>query len=172
MTLDFASQITGSQQRLYAYIRSLLDNSAAAWDVVQRRKQVEFTQGTKFDAWAFTVARFQVLAWLRDRKREPLDVITEYPKFPRSTLQGRKIPAFCSLDPHASEVEWRGSYIGNRFRTGIDNHHHQFQQFRTQAFSATLPKWIKRHQTSSTSAVVFGLMTSQRLLKLPLLRAI
>ena len=82
MTLDFASQITGSQQRLYAYIRSLLDNSASAWDVLQEtnvvlwKKQAEFQPGTNFDAWAFTVARFQVLAWLRDRKREPLDVMT------------------------------------------------------------------------------------------------
>lgn len=82
MTLDFASQITGSQQRLYAYIRSLLDNSASAWDVLQEtnvvlwKKQAEFELGTNFDAWAFTVARFQVMAWLRDRKREPLDVMT------------------------------------------------------------------------------------------------
>jgi RNA polymerase sigma-70 factor (ECF subfamily) len=82
MTLDFASQITASQQRLYAYIRSLLDNSASAWDVLQEsnivlwKKQTEFLPGTNFDAWAFTVARFQVMAWLRDRKREPLDVMT------------------------------------------------------------------------------------------------
>lgn len=82
MTLDFASQITGSQQRLYAYIRSLLDNSAAAWDALQEtnvvlwKKQSDFQPGTNFDAWAFTVARFQVMAFLRDRKREPLDVMT------------------------------------------------------------------------------------------------
>lgn len=82
MTLDFAEQITSRQQRLYAYIRSLLDNSVSAWDVLQEtnvvlwKKQAEFKQGTNFDAWAFTVARFQVLAWLRDRKREPLDVMT------------------------------------------------------------------------------------------------
>lgn len=82
MNQDFATQITGSQRRLYAYIHSLLDNSASAWDVLQEtnvvlwKKQADFTPGTKFDAWAFTVARFQVLAWLRDRKREPLDVMT------------------------------------------------------------------------------------------------
>jgi RNA polymerase sigma-70 factor (ECF subfamily) len=82
MSFDFASLITSSQQRLYAYIRSLLDNSASAWDVLQEtnvvlwKKQAEFQMGTNFDAWAFTVARFQVMAWLRDRKREPLDVMT------------------------------------------------------------------------------------------------
>jgi RNA polymerase sigma-70 factor (ECF subfamily) len=82
MTVDFATLITASQRKLYAYIHSLLDNSAAAWDVLQEtnvvlwQKQAEFRPGTKFDAWAFTVARFQVMAWLRDRKREPLDVMT------------------------------------------------------------------------------------------------
>lgn len=82
MNFDFASQITAGQRRLYAYIHSLVDSSAAAWDVLQEtnivlwRKQAEFTPGTSFDAWAFTVARFQVLAWLRDRKREPLDLMT------------------------------------------------------------------------------------------------
>jgi RNA polymerase sigma-70 factor (ECF subfamily) len=64
MSFDFASLITSSQQRLYAYIRSLLDNSASAWDVLQEtnvvlwKKQAEFQMGTNFDAWAFTVARF------------------------------------------------------------------------------------------------------------------
>lgn len=82
MSPDFASQITARQQRLYGYIHSLLDNSAAAWDVLQEtnivlwRKQAEFRPGTNFEAWAFTVARFQVMAWLRDRNREPLDLMT------------------------------------------------------------------------------------------------
>jgi RNA polymerase sigma-70 factor (ECF subfamily) len=82
MNPELASQITASQRKLYAYIQSLLDNSAAAWDVLQEtnvvlwKKQAEFRPGTKFDAWAFTVARFQVMAYLRDRKREPLDVMT------------------------------------------------------------------------------------------------
>lgn len=82
MTFDFAEQITASQQRLYGYIHSLVDNSAAAWDVLQEtnlvlwRKQAEFQPGTKFDAWAFAVARFQVLAFLRDRQRDPMSLMT------------------------------------------------------------------------------------------------
>lgn len=96
MSPDFASQITAGQRRLYSYIHSLLDNSAAAWDVLQEtnivlwRKQAEFTPGSNFEAWAFTVARFQVLAWLRDRKREPLDLMT---------------PELCELMAPAAEIE-------------------------------------------------------------------
>ena len=82
MTFDFARQITASQQRLYGYIHSLVDSSASAWDVLQEtnlvlwRKQAEFRPGTKFEAWAFTVARFQVLAYLRDRQRDPMSLMT------------------------------------------------------------------------------------------------
>ena len=82
MSSGFAQQITENQQRLYGYIYSLVGNSASSWDVLQEtnlvlwRKQADFQPGTKFDAWAFTVARFQVLAFLRDRKREPLSILT------------------------------------------------------------------------------------------------
>lgn len=81
MIIEFAAQITSSQQRLFAYICSLLDNSAAAWDVLQQtnlvlwQKQAEFRPGTNFNAWSFTVARFQVMAFLRDRKRDPLQLM-------------------------------------------------------------------------------------------------
>lgn len=82
MTPDFAQQITESQQRLYRYIYSLTGNSANSWDILQEtnivlwRKQADFTPGTRFDSWSFTIARFQVLAFLRDRKREPVSVLT------------------------------------------------------------------------------------------------
>lgn len=82
MPEEFASLIAATQQRLYAYIYSLLGSSAASWDVLQEtnlvlwRKQADFQPGTAFQAWAFTTARFQVLAYLRDRKREPFCVMT------------------------------------------------------------------------------------------------
>lgn len=96
MSSDFASLITGRQQRLYGYIHSLLDSSAAAWDVLQEtnlvlwRKQAEFAPGTNFEAWAFAVARFQVMAWLRDRKRDPLDLMT---------------PELCEQMAHEAEIQ-------------------------------------------------------------------
>jgi RNA polymerase sigma-70 factor (ECF subfamily) len=79
---DFAQQITASQQRLFGYIFSLLGENAASWDVLQEcnlvlwRKQADFRPGTNFFAWAATVARFQVMAYLRDRARDPLRVLT------------------------------------------------------------------------------------------------
>lgn len=82
MDFDFASHITAGQRRLYAYIHSLVDSSAAAWDVLQEtnvvlwRKRDEFQPGTNFQAWAFAVARFQVKAFLRDRNRDPMTVMT------------------------------------------------------------------------------------------------
>lgn len=82
MAQDFARQITEHQQRLFGYIYSLLGNSTASWDVLQEtnivlwKKQSQFQPGTNFDAWARTVAHFQVLAFLRDRQREPLSLLT------------------------------------------------------------------------------------------------
>jgi len=82
MSPDFARQIIESQQRLYGYIHSLLGNSTSSWDVLQEtnlvlwKKKDEFRAGTRFEAWAFTVARYQVLAFLRDRKRDPLSIMT------------------------------------------------------------------------------------------------
>lgn len=82
MVPDFAEQITKSQQRLYRYIYSLIGNSASSWDILQEtnlvlwRKQADFTPGTSFEAWSYSIARFQVLAYLRDRKRKPVGILT------------------------------------------------------------------------------------------------
>jgi len=79
---EFSRLVTEAQQRLHAYIYSLLGNTASAWDVLQETnlvlwdKRDEFELGSNFLAWAHTVARFQVLAFLRDRKREPLSLLT------------------------------------------------------------------------------------------------
>ena len=82
MVPDFAQQITESQQRLYRYIYSLTGNSASSWDILQEtnivlwKKQADFAPGTRFDSWSYTIARFQVLAYLRDRKRKPVSILT------------------------------------------------------------------------------------------------
>ena len=79
---EFARLVTETQQRLYAYIYSLMGNSAAAWDVLQETNMVlwnkrdQFEPGTNFRAWAHSIGRFQVMAYLRDRKREPLCLLT------------------------------------------------------------------------------------------------
>jgi RNA polymerase sigma-70 factor (ECF subfamily) len=79
---EFSKLITENQQKLYGYIFSLLGDSSATWDVLQEtnivllRKKGEFRKGSNFTAWAFATARFQTLAYLRDRSREPVTLLT------------------------------------------------------------------------------------------------
>ena len=74
-TEHFIQSLTESQNRLYGYIYSLLGDHHAAADVLQEcnlvlwRKFGEFREGSEFIPWAFGIARFQVLAHLRDAKR-------------------------------------------------------------------------------------------------------
>ena len=71
----FIQSLTESQNRLYGYIFSLVGDHHAAADVLQEcnlvlwRKFGEFREGSEFIPWAFGIARFQVMAHLRDAKR-------------------------------------------------------------------------------------------------------
>ena len=75
-TEQFIQSLTESQNRLYGYVYSLLGDPHAATDVLQEtnlvlwRKIAEFRPGGEFIPWAFGIARFQVMAHIRDRKRE------------------------------------------------------------------------------------------------------
>lgn len=75
---DFVRKLTKHQNRLYGYVYSLLADHSKAADVVQEtnmvlwRKIDEFDTNKPFLPWAFAVARFQVLAHLRDSKRDRL----------------------------------------------------------------------------------------------------
>jgi len=75
-TEQFVQQLTENQNRLYGYVFSLVGDHSRAADVVQEtnlvlwRKIEEFQSGKPFLPWAFSIARFQVLANLRDRKRD------------------------------------------------------------------------------------------------------
>ena len=72
----FVRLLTENQNRIFAYICSLLSDRTLARDVLQEtnlvlwRKCGEFKEGDNFIAWSFAVARFQVLAHLRDKKRD------------------------------------------------------------------------------------------------------
>jgi RNA polymerase sigma-70 factor (ECF subfamily) len=61
-----------------AYVRRLVPSRADADDVMQEvavvlwEKFDQFRDGGDFRAWAFGVARFEVLAWLRDKGRDRL----------------------------------------------------------------------------------------------------
>ena len=72
----FLVLVTGAQRMLHAFILRLVPSLADADDILQETnlvlwsKQAEFTPGTDFRAWAFRVARYQVMAY---RKRQSLD---------------------------------------------------------------------------------------------------
>ncbi len=69
-------QIAGCQDRLFAYILTLVPYRDAARDILQEtnlvlwRRRKDFVPGTNFPAWASKVAFFQVLAYRRDRARD------------------------------------------------------------------------------------------------------
>jgi RNA polymerase sigma-70 factor (ECF subfamily) len=69
----FVSQLTETQLQLQCYVRSLLPGDPAAADVSQQanatiwEKRSDFQPGTNFKAWAFTIARYEVLS---HRKRQ------------------------------------------------------------------------------------------------------
>lgn len=77
-TEHFVQQLATHQNRLYGYVFSLLGDHSRAADVLQEtnivlwRKIAEFQVDKAFLPWAFAIARFQVLAHLRDKKRDRL----------------------------------------------------------------------------------------------------
>ena len=72
----FVQQLTECQGRLFGYIYSMLGEHSRAMDVVQEtnlvlwRKKDEFRAGAAFMPWALAVARYQVLAHVRDQGRD------------------------------------------------------------------------------------------------------
>lgn len=74
----FVQRLTENQNRLLAYVFSLVGDHALAADVVQEtnlvlwRKMADYDPQRPFLAWAFAFARRQVLAAMRDRKRDRL----------------------------------------------------------------------------------------------------
>jgi RNA polymerase sigma-70 factor (ECF subfamily) len=75
-TERFVRLLTGNQEKLYAFVRSLVFDANAARDILQDtnlvlwRKASEFRSGTDFMLWACRVARYQVMAHLRDARRD------------------------------------------------------------------------------------------------------
>lgn len=82
----FLRAFTTHEAAVRAFVRRLVPSRADADDVMQEvsvvlwEKFASFVPGADFKAWAFGVARFEVLAWLRDRGRDRLvldeDVVT------------------------------------------------------------------------------------------------
>lgn len=74
----FVAELTKCQNRLFAYIVSILFDADRARDVLQQtnivawRKASEYQPGTSFAAWACKIAYFEVLSERRKMRRERL----------------------------------------------------------------------------------------------------
>jgi RNA polymerase sigma-70 factor (ECF subfamily) len=74
----FLRAFTAQEPAIRAYVRRLLPSRADADDVMQEvsvvlwEKLESFQADGDFRAWAFGVARYEVLAWLRDKGRDKL----------------------------------------------------------------------------------------------------
>lgn len=72
---EFVRELTVHQGAVLAYIRSLMGGCSGAQDVLQQtnlklwEKKSDFMVGTNFKAWAFAVARFEVLGQRKRLKR-------------------------------------------------------------------------------------------------------
>ncbi len=74
----FLRSFTAHEPAVRAYIRRMVPTRADADDVMQEvsvvlwQKFGDFREGADFRPWAFGVARFEVLAWFRDKGRDRL----------------------------------------------------------------------------------------------------
>ena len=75
---EFIQELTQVQQRLFGYIYRRVANREQAQEVLQQtnlvlcRKADDFELGTNFNAWAVTVARYQILSHRKNVARERL----------------------------------------------------------------------------------------------------
>ncbi len=73
---EFVQLLTDHQTSILAYIRSLMPGYPGARDIQQQtnitlwKKKNDFEIGTNFKAWAFSVARYQVLTQRRRLRRD------------------------------------------------------------------------------------------------------
>ena len=75
---EFEELLKAMQPRLYGFILKRLADQDQARDVLQRTNLVicekagDYTPGTSFTAWTFTIARFQLMAWRKSQSRNRL----------------------------------------------------------------------------------------------------
>ncbi len=80
---QFVALLTEVQLPLRLYVQSLLPGDPAARDVAQHanatiwRKRADFAPGTNFKAWAFSIARFEVLNYRKQQARDSRLVFSE-----------------------------------------------------------------------------------------------
>lgn len=73
---EFVRELADCQARLFVYFISLVPDPESARDIVQNtnvvlwQKYDQFEEGSNFIAWALSVARLEVLAYVRSRSRD------------------------------------------------------------------------------------------------------
>ncbi len=73
---EIVSLLTSHQQALRLYVSSLLPGNPEAADVAQQanttiwKKRGDFEPGTNFKAWAFSIARYEVLSYRKKQARD------------------------------------------------------------------------------------------------------
>lgn len=117
----FVQELTGCQDDLILFIRTLCGDFSLAADIRQEvnmvlwRKRAKFTPGTSFRSWAYRIAHFEVKAYFRRSKRdrvvsldpELLDCfVTELPALPDELPERRRALAGCMqrLTPKDQEL--------------------------------------------------------------------
>ena len=81
--LEFVELLTAHQTALRLYVGSLMPGDPSASDVTQQanstiwKKRDDFTPGTNFKAWIFSVARFEVLNYRKQQARDSRLVFSE-----------------------------------------------------------------------------------------------
>lgn len=77
-TPSFVGHLTGCQSALYAFISALLGGAEGAGDILQETNIVLWNKAADYDParpflpWAYTFARFQVMAWRKKQSRDRL----------------------------------------------------------------------------------------------------
>ncbi|MFC4991700.1 sigma-70 family RNA polymerase sigma factor [Rubritalea tangerina] len=72
---EYPLMIARQQEKLLSYIVSLVGDVDDAWDILQEtnlilwKKQSELPEVQNFDAWTYTIAKFQTLRFLKTCKR-------------------------------------------------------------------------------------------------------
>lgn len=99
-----------------AYIRRLVPSRADADDIMQKvalvlwEKFEQFRKDGDFRKWSFGVARFEVLAWLRDRSRDRLVLVDDVAEMIASEsldqehlFEQQRVALQCCLDKLSSK---------------------------------------------------------------------
>ena len=86
------------QPRLYGFILKRLADRDQTLEVLQRtnlviwQKATDYRPGTSFEAWTFTIARFQLMAWRKNKSRNRLVFSdTVYEQIDRKTEQSEVV---------------------------------------------------------------------------------